>query len=68
MDATILKNLANWLMIEKCKETGIDPSGSHVEHPRGRNGERVYTLVKTDSTRPFMQVTFHKNSAPSFIY
>lgn len=68
MDTAILKNLANWLMLEKCKELAIDPSGSHVEHPRGRNGERVYTLTSDSSDRPFMQVTFTKNSAPRFIY
>lgn len=68
MNDAILKNLANWMMLEKCKEVEIDPSGSHVEHPRGRNGERTYTLVKTDSDRPFMQVTFTKSNAPRFIY
>ena len=67
-DKKILHSLANWLMLEKCKEAGIDPSGSYTRHPRGRKGERVYTLVKTDSDRPFMQVTFKKAHAPVFIY
>lgn len=68
MDAAILKNLAHWLMLEKCKEVSINPSGSHLEHPRVRNGERTYTLVKDDSNRPFMQVTFSKSQSPRFIY
>lgn len=68
MDRDILFSLANWLMLQKCKEVEIDPSGSHCENPRGRNGERVYTLVKDGSDRPFMQVTFRKAHAPIFIY
>lgn len=68
MESEILFSLANWFMLQKAKEAGIDPSGSHCEHPRGRKGERVYTLVKDGSDRPFMQVTFKKAHAPIFIY
>lgn len=68
IDATILKSLANWLMLEKCKEVGIDPSGSYILNPRRQNGERVYTLVKDGADRPFMQVTLKKAHAPIFIY
>lgn len=68
MDREIMFSLANWLMLQKCKEVEINPSGSHCQAVRGRNGERVFTLVKTDSDRPFMQVTFKKAHAPIFIY
>lgn len=68
MDRQIMFSLANWLMLEKSKEVGIDPSGSHCKAVRAKNGERVFTLVKTDSDRPFMQVTFKKAHAPIFIY
>lgn len=68
MEREILKNLANWLMLEKCKEVGIDPSGSYCDSPRSNKGERTFTLVKTDSDRPFMQVTFGRRTAPRFIY
>lgn len=61
--------LANWLMLEKCKEVDIDPSNSYVRKPKQqKRGEHTYTLVKADSDRPFMQVTFTNNSAPRFIY
>lgn len=69
MDAAILKNLANWMMLEKCHEINLNPSSSYVKRPQNqKQGERTYTLVKRDTNRPFMQVTFTKSNAPRFIY
>lgn len=70
MNAEILKNLANWLMLEKCKEVGLNPSGTHVNYPPFQErGERTYCLWKDGSPdRPFMQVTFTKGNAPRFTY
>lgn len=70
MNAEILRNLANWLMLEKCKEIGLDPSGSWVNQPPyGKRGERTFALWQEgNNDRPIMQVTFTKNNAPRFIW
>lgn len=60
MDAEILFSLAHWLMLEKCRQVGIDPSGSHCEKLPRRQGERAYRIVKDDTNRTFMQVTLRK--------
>lgn len=59
----VLRNLANFLLIEFCKEQGIDPSGSHVM----KNGRGfVYSLVSTGTERPFVSVAFSKHSSPIY--
>ena len=70
MNTDILKNLANWLMLEKCKEVGLDPSGTHINvPPYQKRGERTFALWQEgNSAKPLMQVTFTKRNAPRFIY
>lgn len=66
MGPEILRNLANWMMIEKCKELDLDASDSRVQKALSKRGEWTYALVRGE--RPFMQVTFTKSNAPRFIY
>lgn len=59
----ILLNLANVLLLQYCKEEGIDPSGSHVKKTdRGY----VFGLANDSDERVFVQVTFTKNTVPQY--
>lgn len=70
MDTQILNNLANWMMIEKCKELGIDCSNTYVQRQMvaQRNRQRLYWLANYETKRPVMQIVFSKSQAPQYNY
>ena len=65
-DKAILKNLANWLMLEQCKKLDIDCSDTHVVETVAVRRQRNYALVKNDTNYGIILVTFTKNNAPQF--
>ena len=59
----VLLNLANFMLLDYCKEEGIDPSDSHVI--KNRRGF-VYSLINNSDEKVFCSITFTKNSRPSY--
>ncbi len=58
----ILQNLATIDLLTFCKENKIDPSGTHVyKYPR----RFEYALVRDETGRGIITVSFYKNSVPS---
>lgn len=59
----VLRNMANWLLIEFCKANNIDCSNSRV----AKNGRGFkWSLVDYDSGRQFVTITFFKNQVPHY--
>ena len=59
-----LINLAQILMLDKCKELNIDCSGScTIKHPR----KQEYTLKKQDADKPILMIIFHKSGVPIYL-
>ena len=59
----VLMNLANVLLLQYCKDHGIDPSNSHVE--KAQRGFR-YQLVDNSDGAPFIDVLLTKNTTPKY--
>ena len=59
----ILHNLANILLIGFCKDEGIDCSGTHIYKYQRRY---TYALVKTDTGKAIVTMTFYKNKVPNY--
>lgn len=58
----ILQNLALIDMINFCKENKIDCSGTHLyKYPR----QFRYALLKDETGKAVVTVTFHKNQVPT---
>lgn len=59
----VLKNLANIMLLDYCKEQRIDPSDSHVI----KNGRGfAYSLVNNSDEKVFCTITFKKSAVPSY--
>lgn len=59
----ILKNIANIDTLKYCKTNNIDCSDSHIyKYPR----RFTYALLKSDTGRAIVTVTYYKNSVPLF--
>lgn len=59
----ILQNLANLLLVEKCKKMRIDCSGSHTVY----KGRFKYNLISDKTGKEIIQIAFHKSSVPTYI-
>ena len=58
----ILSNLALIDTITFCKQNNIDCSGSHLyKYPR----KQTYALLRTETGKAIVTVTFSKNSTPT---
>lgn len=59
----ILHNLVNILLLCFCKAKSIDCSGTHVyKYPR----RYTYALLKTETGKPIVTMTFYKNKVPNY--
>ena len=59
-----LKTLALILMLDKCKELGIDPSGTEiVKEAFGQS----YVLFKLKTADPIISIKFNKSARPSYL-
>jgi len=59
-----LKNLAQILMLDKCKELGIDCSGSFVDK---FNYGQTYTLRKHETNKLIILITLHQSARPTYL-
>lgn len=60
----ILRNLANILLLDFCKASGIDTSGTHTIK-RGRGF--TFSLVDSETgKREIAGITFHKMQVPTY--
>lgn len=59
----ILQNLALISLNNKCREMNVNCSGSHVVY----KGRFKYSLISDTTNKEIIEVTFYKNSAPTYI-
>lgn len=62
----ILQNLALWLLIDFCKANGIDCAGTYIK--KDGRGFTYSLRDQATGTRIIAQVTFHKNSVPTYAF
>lgn len=66
-DEKVMRSLAHWLMLEKCRDVNINPSGTYCEQAKNTNGKRVFRLIKQgDINHIVMEVVLKASNAPRF--
>ena len=60
---TYLQNLALIHLLDYCKKNKIDCSNTYIDkQPR----KQVYSLIKNDTKKAILTITFYKNSVPTY--